>query len=310
MRDYAAVLHTDIIQKNRYVLGGNTTGALTAREQKIIYAVVSRIKPDDTTLEPQDFGIKEFCALCGITNKGGRPMKDIIEVISKLASRVIWLYESPTDGGEEKITVLHWLSKAYILPGNRHTVRLLLDEELSPFLIGLRKNYTKVYIHDILRMKSHYSILLYQILSSYEYMGRPIAFDLQDLQERLNCVRPSYTKNFSAFARRVLTPALDEINKYSSIEVTMKKKTIGKKQVVGVVFYIRKLRDSQIEEDQKEFNARYARVEDELSEESYDFFNDDSAVYDASANIVIERDQTETEIPPLFQKEEVEEPAV
>lgn len=309
IRDYAAVVHTDMLQKNRYVLGGNKTGALSAREQKVVLATVARIKPEDKELLPQDFDIQEFCKLCGIACHGGRPVKDVVEVINKLASRTMWLYEPATESGGEKISVVHWLRKAEILPGKKYTIRLTLDSDMVPFLIGLSKNYTKLYLHDVLRMSSRYSILLYQILSSYAFMERPISFDVADLQERLDCVKPSYQKNFNLFRTRVLEPAVSEINKYSSIKVTMNAQKKGH-SVVKVIFTVHKLRDSDKLKDQQEYNARYDRVEEEISqaeEGPFTLTKEDIVkmnAFDASANMpdgdMAYHDDPNEEIPPLF----------
>ena len=67
-------------------------------------------------------------------------------------------------------------------------------------------------------MKSKYSISLYQILKSQYFKGPVYTVTIEDLKVILDA--ENY-KDFMSFKRRVLLPALTEINEFSDLKVSV-----------------------------------------------------------------------------------------
>lgn len=252
-RDYFAVKSNTIIQKQRFKLAKNNDGSLTLTEQKILLYIISRIKPDDEELKEQVFDIKEFYNIAGIQAEIGNNYVNLKNAISKLASRVMWLI----DGDIE--TTVRWIEKAKI---NKRSGKILirLDEDLKPYLIMLSQNYTKIPLHDIIRMKSKYGIMLYELLRSYSFTGMKVVFSIQDLKERLDCI--DYT-NFTNFRKRVIEPALKDINKYSELFVDVEYHKTGR-TFTEAEFTIKDLTNSKRLEDREEVIRRYSNVDKEI----------------------------------------------
>lgn len=250
-RKYYAVKHNDLIQKNRYTLEKNKDNSLSLLEQKVILYALGKVKPDTKEFDFIEFNIKDFAAVLGVENN-----KDIYarvkEIITNLARRVMWLKSI-----DEEITV-RWIEKAII---NKRQGKLFIkfDNDLKPYLLGLYGNYTKIPLHSILRMKSKYGIMLYEILRSYYYTSHRLKFNIEDLKERLDCT--SY-KTFSNFKARVLLPAVDDINTYSDLYVRIEYYKQGK-SYTDVIFHLHDLSNPKTEEERIEAARRFYKVEEE-----------------------------------------------
>jgi len=220
-RDYYIVQHNDLVQRQRYSLGKNAGSSLTVTEEKILAYIISQIKPDATALEPLTFDIKTFCEVCGL-GKGSNDncYPQVKAAIEKLAGRVMWL--SDRENGME--TTVRYIDRATMYRGSGK-VQIRLDEMLSPYLLNLAGNYFQFSYHNILAMKSKYGIQLYKLLKSYYFSFKKIKFSLEDLKQTLDAA--SYT-NFANFRKKVMAPALRDINTYSDLAVKVEYEKTGK----------------------------------------------------------------------------------
>ena len=112
-------------------------------------------------------------------------------------------------------TLVRWIDTLSIHKGSG-TVKISLSRNLTPYLIGLRKQYTQIPLFNILPMRSKYGIRLYEILKSYANLGSK-RISIDELKKRLNA--ESY-KDTSNFKTKVLFPALKDIEEYGDIKVS------------------------------------------------------------------------------------------
>jgi plasmid replication initiation protein len=255
-RRYYVVKHNDIIQQNKYRISKNNGNSLSLMEQKVLLYVISRIKPGDEELKEQIFDIQEFCQICGI-QAGGNNYPYLKEIIGKLKGRVMWLV------GEDYETTVSWIDKATIYK-NSGKIKIRLDEDLKPYLLMLSRNYTQYPLHDIIKMKTKYGIMLYELLKSYAFIDSPIEFTLTELKESLDCL--TY-ENFTNFKNKVLLPALKDINSYSELKVSVDYKKTGR-TYTSVIFSISNLSESKSLEDIEERQRRFYKTEMEIHQMS------------------------------------------
>lgn len=200
-RSFKVTKANALIQRTRF--------ALTLQEQKVILYLLTKIQPEDTDLTEYTFTIKEFCAVCGIDNVG--MYTNLKEVLKKLSDRSFWAVIDE-DGTE---SLLRWIISART-NNRRGTVRIKLHEDMRPFLVELKRQFTTYSLIYVLGMKSQYSIRIYELLKSYEKLGR-WEFDIDDLKRKLMC--ENYTQ-WNDFKRKVLTIAVNEINDCSDLSVS------------------------------------------------------------------------------------------
>ena len=89
---------------------------------------------------------------------------------------------------------------------------------MKPYLLNLQERFTQYELLYTLAMKSQYSIRLYEIFKSYEYLHTKM-YEINELKKILMCEH--YTR-FPDFKRKVLNIALREINEFSDIMVEYK----------------------------------------------------------------------------------------
>ena len=106
-----------------------------------------------------------------------------------------------------------------------------------PFLLKLKQNFTQYEIIWTLHFKSKYSIRLYELVKSIHYRELELykkKYTVCGLKKLLDGEK---YKEYRDFKRRVLVPAIDEINQYSDKTVSFEEVRRGRK-VVAIEFTI------------------------------------------------------------------------
>lgn len=220
-RNYKVVKANKLIQQTRY--------NLSEQEQKILLCVISKIRPDDKEFQEYQIDLREFCEVCGIDYDGGANYQYLRDTIKKLRDKSFWVR---LDNGCESLC--SWLQKARIYP-NDSTVTIRLDEDLKPYLLQLKANFTEYELEYSLAMHGKYCLRIYELLKSYAFMGT-WEVSLSDLRHILVIPDDEYP-DIRNFRRRVIEHALKEINKCTDLSVEYESVT-KKRKVVGFIFNI------------------------------------------------------------------------
>lgn len=213
----------DLIQQSHF--------NLTVQQQKIIIYLISQINPFDKEFKEYTFDISDFCEICGIDNRSGGNYADLKEQIKKIADKSSWI-----EFNDDEESLIRWIEKPRIKK-NSGIIKIRLDEDLKPYLLQLKANYTQYDIIYTLSFKSKYSIRLYELIKSIHYdelSEYEKAYSLQELKRLLGA--ENYIK-YSHFKDRVLEPAIKEINTYSDKLVVYKTKRQGR-SITHIMLYI------------------------------------------------------------------------
>ncbi len=193
------VKHNDLIHKSRF--------NLSLQEQRIILYLISKIKPDDSSLKSYEFDIQSFCEIIGIEASGN---------YSAIKKVLLSLYRKGFElESETSWRPVNWITKPIVYKQSG-IVSLKLDEDLMPFLLDLKNNFTAYELYSILNFKSKYSVQLYELLKSNEFK-RVFQFKIDMLQSQLS----SNYERFFDFKRRVIEPSLIEINEQTELDVSV-----------------------------------------------------------------------------------------
>ena len=223
-RNYKVIKHNSLIQKSRH--------NLSAQEQKIIFYLVSKIKPEDTELRLYEFRIREFCQICGIDKTSGKNYAQLKNALKTLADKSFWIKISDTEE-----TIVRWVERPYINTKSG-TIKIKIDEYMRPYLLELKEHFTKYDLYYTLAMKSKYSLRFYELLKSYENIGK-WEFDFEELKKILFAEK---YRLFYDFRRRVLDQAMRDINNYGDIFVNYEAFKKGGTDY-GIIFKIKLKRD-------------------------------------------------------------------
>lgn len=202
------------------------THMLSVQEQKIILFLISQLKPDQKEFEYQIFDIIDFCEMCGIDNTSGKNYAALKKAVQTLSDKSMWVV------GEKKDTLMRWIQKAEIEHG-KGTVNIMFDPDMKPFLLELKSKYTQFDLIYTITMRSKYSVRLYEILKSLEKVGEPLQFTLARFKEIIGA---EYEEWYD-IKRRIVEPAIKEINEVGDLRVLYTTKKKGK-AIVGITFSV------------------------------------------------------------------------
>ncbi|WP_457628629.1 RepB family plasmid replication initiator protein [Persephonella sp.] len=105
------------------------------------------------------------------------------------------------------------------------------SRSVSEYLFQLKRKFIAYHIRNIMPMKSKHSVKLYELLKQYEKIGEK-SFGIEEFREKMDLktvlvehdgreivIKDDY-KNFKNLKKRVIEPAVKEINEFSDIEIT------------------------------------------------------------------------------------------
>jgi plasmid replication initiation protein len=224
-----------IIKSNRLIEAGYK---LSLQEQRVILYCIAKINSKDK-LENKTFRIsaQEYADTFDI--KLNNAYKELKQVIDNLYSRSIKLYDR-----EENIEAeIRWIQDKYYF-NNEGLAQITLTSGVAPLLSELQSYFTSYDLENIAGMRSIYAIRLYELFKQFGSIGRR-KLKIDWLKERLHI-----SEIYSAFAdlkKRVIEPALKEINQHSDLTVAYKPIKQSRKVVEIEFSFSKKEKSLQIE---------------------------------------------------------------
>ena len=216
-RNKLVIKANDLIQKTRF--------DLSLQQLKIVLFLIAQIEPKDEDFKTVEFNIPDFCRVCGIDPTSGGNYQKIKAAIKALADRSVWI---DIDGTE---TLVRWIEKPRIHKKSG-TISLRLDEDMKPFLLHLRKNFTVYELLWVLRFQRKYSIRLYELAKSYHYRELETYTKRFDV-EVLKFILEGENYPWGRFKQFILDPCIEEINRFS--DKTISYTTVKKGRSIAYV---------------------------------------------------------------------------
>ena len=200
---------------------------MTLAEKRVICLLASKINRQDEDFKKYKIKISDLAEFIGL--KGSYIYTQTEQLTKKLISRVLTFKESP----EVKVQV-SFLSSARYHQG-KGTVELCFDPEMKPYILQLKGQFTNYYLKHIARLRSVYSIRIYELLKSYQRFGRK-KFTIQELKTIFQMPSNQYTR-YSHFKGRILQPAQKELREHTDIYFEFEEIKDGRK-VNAILFLI------------------------------------------------------------------------
>lgn len=171
---------------------------LSLQEQKWVLLAISEIKPGDVDFKEYGFQVKDFMDLVGL--KGGSAYSQIKELALSLMGKTLEIQEP--DG----VLVINWFdfikySEGYVSFG--------FSPKLKPYLLALKDKFIRYQVHNIVRLKSGYSVRIYELLKQYQSIGWR-CFTIEELRDVL-CIEGNKLNRYTDLRRFVLEVAKKEL---------------------------------------------------------------------------------------------------
>ena len=189
---------------------------LTSNQQKLLIYLISKVEADDKDFKTVELSVMDYCHITN-TGVGSNIYTEIKKDLKKLSDKSVWIDNE--DGSE---TLFRWIDTTTLKRGEnglakKGKIDVILSESLRPYLIGLKQNFTKYRLFNVLVLKSKHSIRLYELFKSYLYLGKwKVSVEL--LKEILD-ITDKYSK-YQDFNKRVLKQAVEEINNITDLWIT------------------------------------------------------------------------------------------
>lgn len=217
-----------VVTQSNNLVEANYSPDLTAQAHKMARFILSLISPNDKDLRTYTVKIDALKQYLGIkkSTRWGAFYSRLKETAQKLNAAPIEIRKP--DG---KYLVAYLIS-GYEVDTNKGTITFEISGLLKPYLLELKKNYTSYLLAYIPKLKSSYSIRLYELLYQYRKIGKR-QFELADLQKK---VGSSY-KLYGDFKRKVILQAQKDLKKHTDIAFVFAEIKEGRK-VASVKFVI------------------------------------------------------------------------
>ncbi|OLR25457.1 replication initiation protein [Bacillus cereus] len=193
----------NIVSKSNVLI--EASSRLNLIEQKILLCLASNIEPTDRDFKIYTFPIKQFHELLGLN--GATKYTELSGITKDLLSKVIEIRT------KEGLMQLSWVSSV-IYNKNRGTIDIRFDPLLKPFLLELSSQFTSYRLGNVMKLKSTYSIRIYELLKQYEDLKERIIY-LEDLRYYLDALN-IYPK-YANFKQRVLNASQQELKRKTDI---------------------------------------------------------------------------------------------
>jgi plasmid replication initiation protein len=237
----------------------NSRYKLTSTQTKILLSVLSLIRKTDKEFEVYKIPVTEFGFLIESDN-----YSVLKKECRNLMTKVL---EVPQDDGGW--ILFNWFSKMHYKP-KESIIEVRIDDDLKPYLLQMKKNFSSYHLRNIMEMKSEYSIRVYELLNQRKKFDS-WTVELEELYSIFQ-VPKSYVKLYSNFKRKVLLVAQRELDEYSDLSFKIVENKIGKK-VNSITFVIQTQKQKTEEEEKDETPSLVDDYEKEYDYETLSFFS-------------------------------------
>jgi plasmid replication initiation protein len=190
--------------------------SLTAK--KLMLCAIAQISPNDKDFKYYLIKISDFKYLAGIKGRTDY-FKILIKAVRELRSADIDIYDR-----SKNIQLNIPFAVTAINDQENNAVGFSFPPELKPYLLQLKETgrFTRFELGNVMKMRSVYSIRLYELLKQYENtVTKERTFRLDELKAKLG-VPEKKLKKYYNFKARVLEVAKKEVPEKTDIGFTYK----------------------------------------------------------------------------------------
>lgn len=221
------IQHNDVVEA-RY--------KLSLEEQRLMKILISMLDRNDEEGKTYFIRVADIAELLDL--KGEHIYHTVKRITARLIKQVLFIKR-----GENELQV-SWLSSAEYLKGG--IVELEISKKLRPYLLQLNEYFTKYQLRQIAKLKSVFSIRIYELCKSHQYQG---SFVIEVYaMKRMFGIEEKY-KLYGDFKRKVLIVAKEEIAQSTDILIDFREIKDGKK-VVSLEFVIKEQEQPQFEDSE------------------------------------------------------------
>lgn len=218
MKKLTVYKHNDLVEASY--------GAMSLLEQLMLLSCIAKSDPRELTAEtPVEITVSEFAQIADIEVEGA--YDDLKRAVRRLFHRYLVIHNPDPDDPALTKTETRWVHAINYYNGEGR-IRLYFAPKVLPYLSELSSRFTKYKLQHVAQFKSSYGVRLYELLMQWQCKGkREVQIDW--LRERWG-LENKY-KNIVDLKKRVIEPAMKDINEYSNLWVKLEQRKKGRKVV-------------------------------------------------------------------------------
>lgn len=180
---------------------------MTANELKAFYQCSTLIQKDDDKFAEYVISIKDFVETLGLSDTNSNYVKELCRHLAKQT------FEIEKDG----IWDIYTIFSRFRFDTKKQLITIKFNDDMKPYLLELKNNFTQIkQVKYIKAFESKYAIRIYTLLKDYRLMGHR-DINIEALSKMLQL--PKSYRDYHFINKKVLEPALKEINEKSDLEI-------------------------------------------------------------------------------------------
>jgi plasmid replication initiation protein len=197
---------------------------LSLQEQRLILACLGKIDSRQEVPKTLSITASEYSELMGIDIKNSH--RELYKASDKLYERSIKVKDP------EKIEEFRWIQKKITYTKGEGKITLTWSDDVLKYICQLKNRFTTYKLRHIANLHCVYSIRLYEILMQFISTNERI-INLEEF--RLLLQLGDKYKNFKELNKKIIKPAVEELNEKSDLNVVFG--TIKKGRKVSVLIF-------------------------------------------------------------------------
>ena len=201
---------------------------LTLNELRVVLACIAQVNSSEELLETDEFELsaKDFAAIFEVSQD--ESYRALIDVTESLFNRYV-VIENPDSlrphPKKAKRLRTRWISGIRYYP-DEGGLSLRFAQDMLPYLSGLKNAFTRYRLEHVGRMTSIYAMRLYELLAQWQSVGKR-EVNIEWLKQQFEIA--DHYPNMNDFKKRVLDPAVSDINEYSNFNVVWEQRKTGRR---------------------------------------------------------------------------------
>ena len=156
-------------------------------------------------------------------------------------------YQKLTAKGNLENVMSRWVQRVSYVE-NEALVRIRFSDDVVPLITNLEKHFTSYELEQVSSLTSAYAIRLYELLIAWRSTGKVSMLETKELRSRLG-VSDTEHQRMESFKRRVLEPAIQQINDHTDIKAEYEQHKRGR-SIIGFSFsFKQKSKPKTVKED-------------------------------------------------------------
>ncbi|ENV46008.1 MULTISPECIES: replication initiation protein RepM [Acinetobacter] len=204
----------------------NASYNLEVTEQRLILLAIlnARETGNGITADSKlEIHAKDYASRFDISNDGA--YKALKNAVLNLFDRQFSFKEEDKKGNVGTVKS-RWVSRIKYIDDSA-TLEITFAPDVVPLITRLEQHFTSYQLKQVSQLTSKYAIRLYELLIAWREVGKTPKIELDDFRSKIGVEDTEYTA-MNDFKKRVLEPAIKQINKYTDITATYEQHKKGR----------------------------------------------------------------------------------